>query len=99
MTSSLYNKLEFRLEGLISLTLSFQDALTLCYGWLLLCTPVHCACETSFSIEHILSRPKGGLPSIQHNEMRDLTATLLTGVCSQVATEPELQPVPRKNFL
>ena len=29
-----------------------------------------------------------------HNEVsRDLTATLLIEVCSQVATEPELQPV------
>ena len=45
-------------------------------------------------MEHALSCPKGGLPSIRHNEIRDLTARLLTEVCSQVATEPELQPVP-----
>ena len=36
---------------------------------------------------------EGGLPSLHYNEIRDLTATLLTEVCSQVCTEPELQPV------
>ena len=51
-----------------------------------------------FSVEHALSCPKGGLPSIRHNEMRDLMATLLTEVCSQVSTEPELQPVSQKDF-
>ena len=72
---------------------AFQDTLALHHGWLLLHAPTHCACGTSFSVEHALSCPKGGLPSIQHNEIRDLTTTLLTEVCSQVATEPELQPV------
>ena len=31
-------------------------------------------------------------------EIRDLTATLLTEVCSQVATEAELQPISQKEF-
>ena len=73
---------------------AFQDAIALRYGWLPLHTPANCACGKSFSVEHALSCPKGGLPSIRHNEIRDLTARLLTEVCSQVATEPELQPVP-----
>ena len=77
---------------------AFQDALALRYGWLPLRAPTHCACGTSFSVEHALSCPKGGLPSIRHNEVRDLTATLLTEVCSQVATEPELQPVSQEEF-
>ena len=71
----------------------FQDALTLHYGWPPLRTPTLCACGTSFSVDHVLSCPKGGLPSLRHNEIRNLTATLLTEVCSQVCTEPELQPV------
>ena len=37
-----------------------------------------------------------GLPSIRHNKIRDLTAILLTEVCSQVATEQELQPVSQE---
>ena len=72
---------------------AFQDALVLCYGWPPLRTPTLCACGASFSVDHVLSCPKGGLPSLRHNEIRDLTATLLTEVCSQVCTEPELQPV------
>ena len=70
---------------------AFHDAVALRYGWSPQRTPAHCACGTSFSVEHALSCPKGGLPSIRHNEIRDLTATLLTEVCSQVAVEPELQ--------
>ena len=72
---------------------AFQDALALRYGWSPLRPPSLCACGTSFSVEHALSCPKGGLPSLRHNEIRDLTATLLTEVCSQVCVEPELQPV------
>ena len=30
---------------------------------------------------------------MRHNDIRDLTASLLTEVCSQVIVEPELQPV------
>ena len=74
---------------------AFQDALVLCYSWPPFCTPTLCACGASFSVDHVLSCPKGGLriPSLRHNEIRNLTATLLTEVCSQVCTEPELQPV------
>ena len=59
---------------------AFQDALVLRYGWLPLHAPTHCPCGISFSVEHLLC-PKGGLPSIRHNEIRDLMATLLTEVC------------------
>ena len=45
------------------------------------------------SVEHALSCPKGGFPSIRHNEIRDMTATLLMEVCNDVRIEPELQPV------
>ena len=36
---------------------AFQDALALCYGWLPLCAPTHCACGTSFLLNmpyHVL---------------------------------------------
>ena len=39
---------------------AFRDALALRYGWLPQHTPTHCACGTPFSIEHVLSCPKGG---------------------------------------
>ena len=37
--------------------------------------------------------PIGGFPTIQHNKLKDLTASLLTEVCHNVATEPHLQPL------
>ena len=60
--------------------------------------PANCAWGSSFSIEHALSCPKGGLPSIRLNEIRDFTAKLLSKACLQVATEPELQPVSPEDF-
>ena len=72
---------------------AFHDAMALRYGWPLHRTPAHCACGTTFSVDHALLCPKGGLPSLRHNEIRDLTASLLTEVCHQVQVEPELQAV------
>ncbi len=37
--------------------------------------------------------PKGGFPTIRHNELRDLTASLLTKVCHNASTELRLQPL------
>jgi len=72
---------------------AFLDALALRYGWLPLRAPSLFAHGSSFSVDHALSCPKGGLPSLQHNDVRNPTASLLTEVCSQVIVEPELQPV------
>ena len=35
----------------------------------------------------------GGFPTIRHNELRDITASLLTEVCHNVATEALMQPL------
>jgi len=51
---------------------------------------VLCACGSSFSVDHVLSCPKGGLPSLCHIDIRDLVASLLTELCSQVIAELEL---------
>ena len=71
---------------------AFQDALAFYYNWQPLQAPSACACGMKFSTEHALSWPKGGFPSIRHNEVRDLTANLLTEVCNDVCIEPELVP-------
>ena len=42
--------------------------------------------------------PFGGFPTIRHNEVRDLTASLLTEVSHNVQTEPSLQPVTTETF-
>ena len=53
--------------------------------------PTNCSCGSSFSVEHALSCPKGGFPSLRHNEVRDLTANLIDEVCHNVSIEPHLQ--------
>ena len=35
----------------------------------------------------------GGFPAIRHNEVRDITASLLSEVCHGVTVEPHLQPL------
>ena len=72
---------------------AFRDAIALRYHWLPSACPTSCACGHSFTIEHALSCPKGGFPSLRHNEVRDLTANLLSEVCNNVVTEPHLQPL------
>ena len=41
----------------------------------------------------MVSCPKGGYPTIRHNELRDFTASLLTKTCYSVAIEPSLLPL------
>ena len=72
---------------------AFRDAVALRYGWLPPQSPRLCDCGSNFSIDHCLSCPKGGFPSLRHNEVRDHTARLLTEVCHDVRVEPHLQPI------
>ena len=50
-------------------------------------------CITSVSVDHPMVCPFGGFPIMRHNEVHNLTATLLTKVCHDVTTEPLLQPI------
>ena len=77
---------------------AFRDALALQYGWLPSMVPTHCTCGQSFSIQHMLSCPKGGYPTIRHNELRDFTASLLTETCHSVAIEPSLLPLTSESL-
>ena len=56
---------------------AFRDALCLRYGWI--------------PVDHCFNCKCGGFPSIDHNEVRDITAHLLTEVCHDVLIEPPLQ--------
>ena len=71
----------------------FRDALCLRYGWALENTPQTCSCGSQFTVDHAMICHMGGFPTIRHNEIRDMTASLLTEVCHNVATEPPLQPL------
>ena len=44
-------------------------------------------------MDHALNCPCGGLPSLGHNNLRDITASLFKVVCHNVITEPVLQPL------
>ena len=77
---------------------AFRDALCIRYGWQLSNLPSLCACGNNFTIEHAMICRKGGYPIIRHNEVRDLTASLLTEVCHNVEWEPTLQPITHEVF-
>ena len=76
----------------------FRDAICLRYGWSLSNIPRSCNCGTPFSVNHAMICHMGGIPTIRHNEIRDITATLLTEICHNVATEPPLQPLTNETF-
>jgi len=63
---------------------AFHDAMALRYDWKLSHTPSNCACGKKFTVEHAFTCPKGCFPILRHNEIRDLTANLLTEVCHDV---------------
>ena len=77
---------------------TFHDALALRYGWPPKRTPTNCECGASFSVDHALSCKRGDFPIVRHNEIRDLTANLLTEVCHEVSTEPDLQFITNESF-
>ena len=73
--------------------MGFRDALALRYDWLPDRLPSQCACNATFMVDHVLSCPKGAFPTHRHNEIRDITHSLLSEVCTDVTLEPVLQPL------
>ena len=78
---------------------AFRDALALRYGWRPNNLPSECVCGKPLSVDHSLSCSRGGLPTLRHNELRDLTASLLSEVCTNVAIEPPLQEFSGEELL
>ena len=76
----------------------FRDAVCLRYGWSLPHLPTECICGASFTVDHAFTCPHGGFPTLRHNEIRDITAQLMSEVCPNVATELTLQPVTNECF-
>ena len=76
----------------------FWDALALRYNWHLDSVPVSCVFGKPFSADHAMVCSFGGFPTIRHNELRDITAELLTEVCHNVAVEPVLLPLSGEVF-
>ena len=44
-----------------------------------------CVFGSTISVDHALSCLMGSFPTLQHNELQDLTASLLVDVCSNVS--------------
>ena len=72
---------------------AFRDAICLRYGWIPDNLSEKFTCGETFSVNHALSCPTGGFPTIRHNELRDMFAGLLSDVCHDVVIEPSLQPL------
>ena len=56
-------------------------------------TTSYCVCDKTFSVEHALSCARGGFPTIRHNEIRNITAHLMSDVCHNIGIEPPLQHI------
>ena len=76
---------------------AFRDTLVLRCGWFPLNVPVHCACGTSFTVQHALSCPKGGFPTQRHNKVQDLIANLMAVM--MYAQSHTSNPSPARPFL
>ena len=76
----------------------FWDALCIRYQWPLNKLPSRCACGDRFDLDHAFSCKKGGFVVQRHNELRDITADLLSQVCKDVAVEPLLETLTGETF-
>jgi len=68
----------------------FIDAICSYYGFTLSLLPSNCVCGKDFTLSHALRCTHGAFPIIRHNEVRDLTASLMTEVYHDVQEEPHL---------
>ena len=72
--------------------IEFRDALALRYLWTPPGLPSRCdGCGESFSLQHGLDCPKGGLIIRRHNEIRDCLGDMAALVWPQVIREPVVQ--------
>ena len=85
------NTLTIKEEGYTINKNCFCDPLWLRYGWQLQHLPTACECGAHFTMNHALSWKKGGFTSLRHNQIRDLTANLLSIICHDVLIEATLQ--------
>ena len=56
-------------------------------------TNILSSCGSKFDILHSMSRKKGRFVYIPHNDLRDLTASMLSEMCKNTETEPKLTPL------
>ena len=71
----------------------FRDALRLRYNKQLKGLPSKCPFGSKFDVCHALSCGRGGFVIMRHDEIRDITASMLNEICKDVEIEPRLQPI------
>ena len=67
---------------------AFKDAICLRYGWHPFQLLSNHVCNKQFTVNRVAL---GGFPMIRHNEVRDITAHLLSSVWHNVGIEPQVQ--------
>ena len=75
----------------------FFDAIRLRYKWDIKYLPIICVCHQKSSIEHALSCKIGGFVPLRHNELRDITADVVTEVCKDITRETILESTLNDN--
>ena len=75
----------------------FWDCVCLPYGWRLTNILSTCSCRSKMDIQHAMSCKKDFI-TIRHNDLRDLTANLLTEVCKDVYIEPQTLAATGETF-
>ena len=90
--------LPLRAKGFALNKQEFLDGVALRYGWPVEGLPKTCACGKPNSVDHTMKCQKGGFVCIRHDEVRDLTASMLREVCNDVSTEPTLLPLDGEHF-
>ena len=91
--SNWLNVLPLKEHGFFLAKQTFWDAVCLRYSIPLQRMPLSCVCGAPFNVQHALSCPKGGYIIGRHNEIRDFTVEILKEICSDVRSEPPLQPL------
>ena len=57
-----------------------------------------CAYGATSDVDYAMSCHNGGLPTLRHNEVRDITAEMVKEVCTNVEIEPRLLPLDGENL-
>ena len=96
--SSWLNALPLSKHGFDLTKTEFRDGIALRYTWEAKNTPAICPCGKEFSLNHALHCAKGGYTHLRHNEIRDVFANLMDGVCHDVQIEPKLQSLDGEIF-
>jgi len=77
---------------------AFWDAIRIRYNVPMERIPITCVCNNPFDLQHALSCPKGGMVIARHNELRNLTAEILSEICTNVVIEPTLTQLTGETF-